>query len=171
MLLAGGLPLSTGPASYTSPFLCELYAQGRNQIRLGIIDSLSITRGTGNCGFTKNNEPLGIDISFSVLDLSSIMHMPIAPGNSPLDIISNAGRDTASRLIAEDSIFNDYMSVLSSLNMAEQIYVSDKFKRNWNKLSADWHEWFSVAHTANWAIGATTPGKILAAFARGTTRA
>ncbi len=171
MLLAGGLPLSTGPASYTSPFLCELYAQGRNQIRLGIIDSLSITRGTGNCGFTKNNEPLGIDISFSVLDLSSIMHMPISPGNSPLDIISNLGRETASRLIAEDSIFNDYMSVLSSLNMAEQIYVSDKFKRNWNKLSADWHEWFSIAHTANWAIGATTPGKILAAFARGTTRA
>lgn len=171
MLLAGTLPLSTGPASFTSPFLCEMYAQGRSQIRLGIIDSLSITRGVGNCGFTKNNEPLGIDISFSVLDLSSIMHMPITPGNSPLDIITNLGRDTAARLIAEDSIFNDYMSVLSSLNMAEQVYVSDKFKRNWNKLSADWNEWFSVAHTANWAIGATTPGKILAAFARGTTRA
>jgi hypothetical protein len=149
----------------------EMYAQGRSQIRLGIIDSLSITRGVGNCGFTKNNEPLGIDISFSVLDLSSIMHMPITPGNSPLDIITNLGRDTAARLIAEDSIFNDYMSVLSSLNIAEQVYVSDKFKRNWNKLSADWNEWFSVAHTANWAIGATTPGKILAAFARGTTRA
>lgn len=80
MLLAGALPLSTGKHSYTSPFLCEMYDKGRAQTRLGIIDSMNITRGKGNLGFTNNGKMLGLEVSFTVLDLSSIMHMPISEG-------------------------------------------------------------------------------------------
>lgn len=80
MLLAGALPLSTGKQSYTSPFLVELYDKGRCQTRLGMIDSLSITRGTGNMGFDNDGHAMAIDVSFSVIDMSSILHMPIAQG-------------------------------------------------------------------------------------------
>jgi hypothetical protein len=80
MLLAGALPLSTGKQSYTSPFICELYDQGRCQTRLGMIDSMQITRGTGNFGFNSDGHAMGIDVTFSVVDLSSIMHMPISQG-------------------------------------------------------------------------------------------
>jgi hypothetical protein len=80
MLLAGALPLATGPQSYTSPFLVELYDRGRRQVRLGIIDSLQITRGTGNLGFDENGNAMGIDVTFSVLDLSNLIYLPISQG-------------------------------------------------------------------------------------------
>jgi hypothetical protein len=81
-LLAGVLPLSAGKQSYVSPFLCELYDQGRVLTRLGIIDSMTITRGVGNLGFNNNGKSLGIRVDFSVLDLSSIIHMPLSQGFS-----------------------------------------------------------------------------------------
>jgi hypothetical protein len=80
MLLAGALPLGTGNQSYTSPFICELYDRGRCQIRLGIIDSMSVTRGTGNLGFDHQGNAMGIDVTFSVLDLSSLVYLPITQG-------------------------------------------------------------------------------------------
>lgn len=82
MLLAGCLPLSTGKQSYTSPFLVQLFDQGRAQTRLGIIDSLSVTRGTGNTGWSQDGKALNVEVTFSVIDLSSIMHMPISEGFS-----------------------------------------------------------------------------------------
>lgn len=80
MILAGALPLSTGAQSYTSPFICELFDKGRAQIRLGMIDSLTVTRGIGNTGWSKDGQALGVQISFSVIDLSSILAMPITEG-------------------------------------------------------------------------------------------
>ena len=82
MLLAAALPLSTGKQSYTSPFICELYDQGRCQTRLGMVDSLSITRGTSNLGFNNDAHAMAIDVSFSIVDMSSIMSMPINQGFS-----------------------------------------------------------------------------------------
>lgn len=80
LLLAAALPMGTGRQSYTSPFILELYDQGRCQTRLGIIDSLSITRGVGNLGFNNENHAMAIDVSFSVMDLSSIVSIPIGEG-------------------------------------------------------------------------------------------
>ncbi|SAK59314.1 hypothetical protein AWB81_01824 [Caballeronia arationis] len=80
MLLAGALPLATGPQSYTSPFLCELYDRGRRQVRLGIIDSLQVTRGVGNLGFDDQGNAMGSDVTFSVLDLSNLIYLPISQG-------------------------------------------------------------------------------------------
>lgn len=82
MLLAGALPMSTGKQSYTSPFILELYDQGRCQTRLGMIDSLSITRGTGNLGFNSDGKVMAIQVTFSVIDMSSILHMPISENMS-----------------------------------------------------------------------------------------
>lgn len=95
MLLAGALPLSTGKQSYTSPFLLEMYDQGRCQTRLGIIDSLSITRGTSSLGFNNDGNVMGIDVSFTVKDLSSIMHMPINQGFSNAATIAGGEIGTA----------------------------------------------------------------------------
>ena len=80
MLLAAALPLSTGKQSYASPFLVELYDKGRHQTRLGMIDSLSITRGTANLGFNNQGHPMAIDVSFSIVDMSSVLHMQMSKG-------------------------------------------------------------------------------------------
>lgn len=80
MLLATVLPLSTGKQSYTSPFLVELYDKGRCITRLGMVDSMTISRGVGNTGWTSDGNALGIEITFSVVDMSSVLHMPITSG-------------------------------------------------------------------------------------------
>lgn len=140
MLLAGALPLSTGKQSYTSPFLCEIYDQGRCQTRLGMIDSLSITRGTGNLGFTNDGRTLGIEVSFSVVDLSSIMHMPISEGFS-------FSPDTA--FFDEDNTFTDYMAVLASLSLGDQINPLRKLKINLSRQMQHWDTFWSKSHFVN----------------------
>lgn len=85
ILLAGCLPRATGPASYNSPFVCQLFSRGRMQVRYGMVSSLSVQRGTGNIGFTKEGLPLGIDVTFEVTDFSSMLYMPIIAAAGFLD--------------------------------------------------------------------------------------
>ena len=54
--LAAALPISHGSQSYGAPFLCEMYIRGKNVIRLGMPSSLSVTRGTGNLGWSPDGE-------------------------------------------------------------------------------------------------------------------
>jgi hypothetical protein len=116
MILAGGLPLSTGKQSYTSPFICQLFDQGRYQTRLGIIDSISITRGTSNLSFNKNKNAMAIDVTFSIMELSSIIHLPISKGYGG----SQEG------IFDDENYFSDYMAMLGSLGLWEQFYTFPK---------------------------------------------
>jgi len=151
MILAGALPLSTGPSSYTSPFMCQCFVPGRMQTRCGMITDLSITRGTSNAGWSVDGLPLGIDISFTVTDMSSILHVPL---------------DERAGILDDDNAFNDYMAILSALGVAEQFYPTAKLKRAWATKVRNFESMFSYARTAQWAAG-TMPGKLLSAFYRG----
>lgn len=150
MLLAGALPRSTGFQSYTSPYLCEFYVKGRVQSRLAIIDSLEITRGTGNCGFTSDGKPLGIDVTVSFLDLSSVMHMPQTAHFNPLGVLLDPAGAASKFLFPEDSTFSDYLAVLSSMGIADQIYTPRKLRRNLNTAILNFRSWTSQAHFASW---------------------
>lgn len=165
MILAGALPLATGKQSYTSPFLCELYSKGRNQTRLGMIESLSITRGVGNLGFNQNKEPLGIDVTFSVIDLSSVMAMPVNTdiklGEIGANLVGN---------FDDDNTYTDYMAVLGGLGLVDQIYPLNKLAIRRAQTMANWEQWKSPAHHANWLMG-STPGRILHMFMAQTKRA
>jgi hypothetical protein len=154
MLLAGALPLSTGKASYTSPFLCELYSKGRAQTRLGIIESLSISRGKGNVGWSNENLPLGVDVSFTVKDLSTVLHMPLSDDVGFLD---------------EDNNFTDYMNILGSLGLVEQVYATQKFKRNWRRYWASWDKWTSPGYYAA-DTHSTLTGAALSAMSNSVNR-
>lgn len=191
MLLAGSLPLSTGKQSYTSPFLVEIHSKGRVSCRLGLIESLSITRGAGNLGWTDDEHPLGIDVSFTVADLSTIMHMPINPGTGTLghlidgaivggvNLFSQGGSagDTALEAISaansanfdEDNTFTDYMSVLGSLGLADMIYGTNKLRLRATQRMLEHKSWYSQAHMAQWAIG-TMPGRMLSAISQPGSR-
>lgn len=154
MILAGALPKSVGKHSYDSPFLVEIYDKGRQQVRLGIIDSLQITRGVGNLGWTRNQEPLGIDVTFSVMDLSSILHMPLnaSPG-----------------IFDEDTAYGDYLAVLGSLSLSDQLYVGSRLRLSMTRKMAEWKSWTSPAKYGMWAAN-TMPGQVISAFARETSR-
>tara|TARA_B100000700_G_scaffold331415_1_gene463965 strand:- start:1067 stop:2941 length:1875 start_codon:yes stop_codon:yes gene_type:complete len=154
MILAGALPLSTGAQSYTSPFLCDLFVKGRQQSRLSIIDSVSITRGVGNIGWSVDHLPTGIDVTISVKDLSTVMHMPLndSPG-----------------LFDDDSSFSDYMGILGGLGLTEQFYPVQKLKRRFVQSAQEFDKWTSPAFYAQ-HVSASVPGRILAAVARNTGR-
>jgi len=191
MLLAAALPISTGKQSYTSPFLCELYSKGRSQTRLGMIESLSITRGTGNLGWTQDSEALGIDVTFSVVDMSTIMHMPINAGFKLNDAVAIglgaaaaigggggikavaagasiiAGSEFAKGVFAEDTMFSDYLAILSSMSLTEQTYTYQKLRLNLARQMGSMDTWFSKSHFANWFMN-TSPARLFSGFAIGT---
>lgn len=161
-LLAGALPLSTGKQSYTSPFLCQLWHRGHAQVRLGMIDSLSITRGVGGLGWNNNNECLAIDVSFNVVDLSTIMHAPIDTGFSILKPWKGLLQD------GEDP-FNNYLAVLGNLSMADQIYSLRRLILNLTRKSNQIDAYFTKAHAAS-ALDEFWPtrwvGQTISAFVR-----
>lgn len=150
-LLAGSLPISYGRHSYGSPMLCEFYVQGKNQSRLAMITSLSITRGEGNLGWSKDGEFLGCDIAFEVTDLSSVMHAPIDTGMQVLGSFR--------WIMSDDNVFNDYMSVLSNLSIAEMTYSWEKIKLNWKKYRTTQQNFFSASRVAM-AAGDTSLGRM-----------
>ena len=116
MLLAGCLPLSTGKSSYTSPFLCLVFDRGRMQIRLGIMESLTVSRGEGNLPFTPRGRAVAVNVSFSFTDLSSLIHMPISSGSLfETDMTTD-----------DDNLIKDYLAVIAGQDIYSQIYAMPK---------------------------------------------
>lgn len=167
MLLAGALPRSTGFQSYTAPFLVELFCKGRMQTRLGMIDSIEITRGTGNVGWDSDGKPLGIDVTFSVVDLSTVVHMPITNGFNLTDVAT--GTALQRYLFNDETSFTDYMAVLSSMGLADQVYTTRRLKRNFYRTMLNFNSWTSPAHFASWVTNASifgiSPGRIISGIA------
>lgn len=174
MILACALPRSTGFQSYTQPFLVELFCKGRCQTRLGLIDSISITRGTGNVGFTKDGKPLGIDVTFSVVDLSSVMHMPINSSFAWTDLL-NPQQAISKHVFSQDNVFTDYMATIAALGLTEQVYSLRRLKRNIFRTMLNFEQWSSPAHFSSWlsnsfSILGVQPGRIASAFFMPTER-
>lgn len=116
MLLAGTLPLATGKASYTSPYLCSVFNRGKQKINMGMITSLSITRGVSNTGFSDNKQALAIDVSFTITDFSSMMAAPI---NTSIFGAFNVSLD-------DDNPFGNYMQVLGSRDILSSKFLLRK---------------------------------------------
>lgn len=118
-LLAAALPKSAGKQAYTWPYLVEYYDPGRAQSRLSMIDSISVERGVSNLGFNKSQQPLAIKVSWTMVELSNIVSMPISGGFS---LNPTAG------IFDDDNLYTDYMNILASLSLNQQIYSSNKLK-------------------------------------------
>lgn len=122
MLIAAIAPRSTGKQSYGSPFLCQWWHPGRSQASLGIFKSLTIERGVGNLPFDEKGVALSAKVTFELLDLSSIMHMPISTGTAfSLTETGDMGMD-------EDNILKDYLAVMAGMDVSSQFYASKKLE-------------------------------------------
>lgn len=146
MLIAGALPRSTGKQSYTSPPLVQLFDKGKQQTRLGMFDSLNVRRGMTNLPFNKHMQAMGIECTFSIKDLTSIMHVPISEGFS---------LNPAKGIFDEDTAFSDWMGVLSSMDIDDQIYPFRKLALNVTRWAANWRTWTSKSHMASFMANGT----------------
>lgn len=139
-LLAAALPKSTGKQSYTWPYLIEYFDPGRAQSRLSMIDSLTIERGTSNLGFNKQARPLAVKLSWTMVELSNIVSMPIAAKFSlnPLDGVFD-----------DDNLFTDYMNILASVSLEQQIYSSNRLKLRLAQRLRRYQEFFSKGNVTS----------------------
>lgn len=188
MILAGALPIAAGKRAYTSPFICELYCKGRVNIRLGIIDSITIERGVGNTGWNQDGSLLGINVSFSVKDLSTVMSVPVTTQFSALDkAIAGAGEvvealgvpgGNAAELITkgiakgmydDDNTFTDYLATLGSLSFSDMIYAGRQWRINRMLLHKEITRMQSAAMWSSF-LGGMLPGRIWNAIALETDR-
>lgn len=157
MLLAGALPISTGRHSYQSPLVCEYYCKSRGQTRLGIIDSLTVTRGAGTIGWTVDQFARGIDVDVSIVDLSSVMHMPVTESLNFIDDVVGMG------MFSDDNAFTDYMATLGGLGFEAQVYPLDGLQRKRYLGLEKFNDWLSPSHVAL-EINETWVGRKIAAF-------
>lgn len=160
MILAGAVPRSTGGASYTSPFLCRLWHKGRAQVQLGIISDLTVSRGQGNIGWNTRDQATAIDVSFSITNLSKMLHMPITTEVGLKDAFGF-------NLFNEDNNFTDYMAVLAGLGLPEQFYRKANLIRQWHQSRANWDSWFTMTNFyANMIHGDFLPGNLMNGLAK-----
>jgi len=119
-VLAAALPRSTGPKSYTSPFVCSMFVRGYQRVSLGMITSLSITRGTSNLPFNKYMRPLAVDVDFTVTDFSQVVASPTPEGLlSPGSVVFD-----------EESGINRYIAALTGRDLFSLTHFGSKFKIN-----------------------------------------
>lgn len=119
MLLAGTLPLRVGKASYTSPFLCSAYCRGIQNIKLGMITDLSITRAITNIGFTQDKQVNGMSVSFTITDFE---HQVAAPINNTIY------STTFGPIVDQTSSFATYSSVITAKTLEDTTWLSSRLK-------------------------------------------
>nr|DAX15856.1 MAG TPA: hypothetical protein [Caudoviricetes sp.] len=157
MLIAGALPLSTGKSSYTSPFLCSVTSQGVQNIKLGMITSLSITRGTTNLPFTKTRKPLGVDVSFTVTDFSTLVTAPITKG--VFSDLFKFGMDDASPM-------GRYLATLAGRDIQTDKYALNKLGMRLARARANLYSVVSPSRVGS-AIGSVLNGPLSLFTAQG----
>ena len=146
MLLAGSLPLAAGERSYTSPFLCQLFNKGVQNIRLGMITSLSISRGSSNLPFNRWKKPLAVEVSFTVTDFSTVMAAPV---NSSI-----FGGEFNLRL-NQDNKFDEYIGVLCGKDLHTDLYFVPKLKKKISRMALALTQTFAGSNSAVSAGSAT----------------
>lgn len=112
MLLAASLPRSTGTSSYMSPFFCETFDRGRNNIQVGMISGLQLTRGTSNLAFTRAGHPNAIDVDLTVDNLDEIISVDVTSNG----VLTKAIK-AVDNILAADTPFTGYINTLTAVDV------------------------------------------------------
>jgi hypothetical protein len=100
---------SLDPNSYGSPFLVKAFSKGMFSIDMGIITSLSVSKGA-TCCWNEDGLPTQIDISIEIKDLYSKLAMSTADISSPVKSIKGVINNTA---------YMDFLGNMAGLNIGQ----------------------------------------------------
>ena len=97
------------PNGYSSPFLVKAYSKGMFNIDMGIITSLSVTKGA-ECCWNDDGLPTQIDISIEIKDLYKHLAMSTLETSHPIKSAKNIVNNTA---------YMDFLANMAGLNIAQ----------------------------------------------------
>jgi hypothetical protein len=125
-ILSLAMPRAAGAGVYTSPPLVRCYSKGWFGIDMGMIESLSITRGQDKNDWTSERLPRTVDVSINIKDLWGSMMMSIGqPAVNKFRIFHKY-----------NSAFRDYLNVLGGLDAFSEASFSKSVQNKWNALVA-----------------------------------
>lgn len=193
-IFALALPRATGRASYDGPPLLEVFNQGHTLIREGMVESITVERNVGDIGMGRNSKTLGIDVNITIIDLSTMVSMPINPGFSGVngvfslavtglgaagakvggsDESISAGESVAAALskttYGEDNKYTDYLATLTSLPLETMINGTRRWKLNMARTRAEFNQWTSPSRIVSGLMDSFT-GDIIKAVSQPTSR-
>lgn len=158
-LISGSMPRAIGTNMYTSPFICQAYCQGMFAIPLGMIDSLTIRRGSADYGWNVMSLPNTINVSFTIKDLSPMMFLAIAGEGTAMDALKE--------VFTNNSVMHEYMATLSGMGLSDRKRFGKRLKRRWDTFmsisrSTTFNPTYWAMEVGNWR-GVRTLGTILGA--------
>lgn len=193
-ILAGVLPQSTGKHTYTTPLLVEVFCRGRVHIRCGMITSVNITRGTGDIAWLRDGKWMGTDISVTVADMTSVIHMPshattgfignaIGAAAGAVEDLGNSigGTEVFSNTLTmgvatlqsgtydDDSLFSDYMNILGSVEFDIMVSRLANWALRARRQAYNFHQFRSPAFVMSSASSGIM-GDVYKAFSERTDR-
>lgn len=121
-LLAGSMPRAAGNGTYTSPFICRCWCRGMFSIPAGIIQSLSVTRGDSEFGWSLSRQPTVVNVNMVIEDLSPILYVGLT-GDSFSDVWGSAFRDNTK--------LHEYLDTLTGVGLRQRYYRLQQLKRTY----------------------------------------
>ena len=114
MILSLVLPQSAGSGSYTTPLMVQAFMRGVCNLDRAMITSLTITKGNGNLGYTKQGKATNLEISFTLTDMSELLVAPL--GDS---LYNNFNQETS---------LGRYISTLAGRDFRTNSFLVPKLK-------------------------------------------
>lgn len=134
--------------AYRTPFICKAYSQGRFNIDLGIMHSISATKGA-TCCWNDDGLPTQIDVDIEIKDLYNQLTMTgFSDDSTPTGIIGGTWNDLKNTPaqtynIVSNTAYMDFLANMAGLNV-NQIEAFRKVKLYIDLFSAKAHTFDST---------------------------
>lgn len=128
-------PFSAGGSSYTSPFMCKAFCQGRSIIRTGMVENATFTWGSGERGWTRDRKPLNLRIDFNIVDLDPIISVPIDRSISLLEVPNLSG--IANKLLSDDTGYNNFLGRITGVTFLDTFLKYSRLNRGLTGVALD----------------------------------
>lgn len=128
-------PFTTGGGSYTSPFMCKAFCQGRSIIRTGMVENATFTWGAGERGWTRDRKPLNLRIDFSIVDLDGIISVPIDRSISLLEVPNLGG--IANKIFNDDTGYNNFLGRITGVSYLDTFLKYSRLNRGITGVALD----------------------------------
>jgi len=119
LLLPLVAPISAGGSAYTSPPLVKSFCQGRQFIRVGMVESIRFQFGEGETGWTRDKKPLNFKAQIEIVDLEPLVSVPINRSLTVMDLTNPAA--AVKRILSDDSAYNDYLGRVTGMTYLDTV--------------------------------------------------